>query len=282
MNRSKYIACTLIVFIVLMVALPLVLTVRVKEFDNLIKEKNEVIAELQNDKTELEDQVKQLQDTITNLEQEISQLNNDYVVTLRDYEELKQQLNVNDEPEEEEEPDKQSKLTVEEKKKEELYAQKPETQQTETTTMQRPTEETTEAVESTESTESTQVVTEETVTDEESTEATEQRTENGIALLYSETYPKTDGHLTKSNGVVYYNGHKETWYSIHEPGQTVTARDIPGKHIADDGTIRDADGYVCVASSDLSFYSVVMTTVGPGKVYDCGCSHGTIDVYTNW
>ena len=273
MNRSKNVACALIVFIILMVTLPLVLTVRVKEFDNLVKEKNEVIAELTNEKASLEEQIKQLQDNITNLEKEISQLNNDYVVVLRDYEELKQTLGEPAEEEQQEETENQ--VTIENKKKEELYAQKPETP-----TTQRAVEETTESVEEiTKSTESFFI--EETTDDTETTEA-EQRTENGITLLYSETYPKTDGHLTKSNGVVYYNGHKETWYSIHEPGQTVTARDIPGKHIADDGTIRDADGYVCVASSDLSFYSVVMTTVGPGKVYDCGCSHGTIDVYTNW
>jgi hypothetical protein len=54
------------------------------------------------------------------------------------------------------------------------------------------------------------------------------------------------------------------------------------KVICNDGTIRDENGYICVASSDLPFYSIVMTSVGPGKVYDTGCSSGTIDVYTNW
>lgn len=109
--------------------------------------------------------------------------------------------------------------------------------------------------------------------------------ENGygwVALQYDATYHITENHLTRSNGVVYFNGHRETWYSIHEPGQTVTAREIPGKHIAEDGTIRDEDGYICVASSDLPFYTIVLTSVGIGKVYDCGCSSGTIDIYTNW
>ena len=104
----------------------------------------------------------------------------------------------------------------------------------------------------------------------------------GYVLEYSAVYHVTEDHLTRSNGVVHFNGHRETWYSIHEPGQTVTAWEIPGKHIADDGTIRDEDGYICVASSDLPFYSIVMTSVGPGKVYDCGCSSGTVDVYTDW
>ena len=103
-----------------------------------------------------------------------------------------------------------------------------------------------------------------------------------IELKYSATYHITENHLTKENGVVYYAGHRETWYSIHEPGQTVTAWDIPGKHVAEDGTIRDIDGYVCVASSDLPFYTILMTSVGPAKVYDTGCSRGIIDVYTTW
>ena len=104
----------------------------------------------------------------------------------------------------------------------------------------------------------------------------------GVTLQYSEPYHITDNHLTRSNGLIRFNGHRETWYSTNESAGKETARDIPGKHVADDGTIRDKDGYVCVASSDLAFYTKVMTSVGPGKVYDCGCSSGTIDVYTNW
>jgi hypothetical protein len=103
-----------------------------------------------------------------------------------------------------------------------------------------------------------------------------------VQLQYSAPYHIMDGHLTRPNGSINVFGHHETWYSTNESCGQATARDIPGKHVADDGTIRDADGYICVASSDLSFYSIVMTSVGPGKVYDCGCSHGTIDVYTNW
>lgn len=104
----------------------------------------------------------------------------------------------------------------------------------------------------------------------------------GYVLQYSAPYNITENHLTRSNGSIRFNGHRETWYSIHEPGQTVTAWEIPGKHIADDGTIRDEDGYICVASSDHRRHMIILTSVGPGKVYDCGCSHGTIDIYTNW
>ncbi len=95
------------------------------------------------------------------------------------------------------------------------------------------------------------------------------------------SYPgDSGGALTPEKGVVYYNGHKETYYSQKVlPGGGLN---IPGRHVASDGTIRDADGYICVASSDLAKGTVVNTSLGPGKVYDSGCASGTIDIYTNW
>ena len=109
-------------------------------------------------------------------------------------------------------------------------------------------------------------------------------TYNGVTLLYSEPYEGIRGHITRSNGVVHYNGNRETWYSVHEPGQTVTAVSIPGKHVAKDGTIRDAEGYICVAACQRykRLYTTLMTSIGPAKVYDTGCSYGTIDIYTTW
>lgn len=92
----------------------------------------------------------------------------------------------------------------------------------------------------------------------------------------------TGGHLTRSGGVYYFGGHKETWYSTKERSGQSTAVPIPGKHADENGIIRDADGYVCVASSDHRIYSIVETSWGPAKVYDTGCRHGTIDVYTTW
>ena len=103
-----------------------------------------------------------------------------------------------------------------------------------------------------------------------------------VQLQYSARYHVSDQHLTRSGGVFHYAGHKETWYSTNEKAGQATSVSIPDKHVADDGTIRDKDGYICVASSDLAFYSIVMTSLGPAKVYDCGCSHGIIDIYTNW
>lgn len=86
--------------------------------------------------------------------------------------------------------------------------------------------------------------------------------------------------LTKSKGVVYFNGHRETWYSERVlPG---TGLKIPGRHTDEAGIVRDGDGYICVASMDYPKGTVIETSLGTGKVYDvCGVS-GTIDIYTNW
>ena len=130
----------------------------------------------------------------------------------------------------------------------------------------------------------TEVVTEvvDEVPDEEKPTVEELPSACGYTLQYSAVYYVTDNHLTRSNGSIRFDGHRETWYSTNEGCGQTTARSIPGKHVADDGTIRDCDGYICVASSDYKFYTVLLTSVGPAKVYDCGCSHGTVDVYTNW
>lgn len=88
------------------------------------------------------------------------------------------------------------------------------------------------------------------------------------------------GVLTRSGGVNYYNGRKETWYSEHELAGG--GLNIPGRHVRDDGVICDKDGYVVVAASDTKKGTVVDTSLGAGKVYDCGCANGTNDIYTSW
>ena len=86
--------------------------------------------------------------------------------------------------------------------------------------------------------------------------------------------------LTKSKGVVYFNGHKETWYSQKVlPGGGLK---IPGRHVDSRGLVCDGDGYICVASSDYKKGTIVETSLGTGKVYDSGCASGTIDIYCNW
>lgn len=86
--------------------------------------------------------------------------------------------------------------------------------------------------------------------------------------------------LTRNKGVVYYNGHRETWYSQKVlPGGGLK---IPGRHVDSRGLVCDGNGYICVASSDLVKGTIVETSLGTGKVYDSGCASGTIDIYTDW
>lgn len=99
---------------------------------------------------------------------------------------------------------------------------------------------------------------------------------------YASSSSVCENPLTPSMGVKYFNGHRETWYSQRVlPGNGLN---IPGRHVASDGTIRDVDNYIVLAS-DLSYASrgsIIMTSLGPGKVYDTGCAYGTIDIYTDW
>ena len=93
-------------------------------------------------------------------------------------------------------------------------------------------------------------------------------------------YVIPSGGLTPSKGRIWYNGHTETYYTQKVlPGGGLA---IPGRHIASDGTIRDADGYIVLASDDYPRGTVVETSLGAGKVYDTGSGSGNIDLYTDW
>lgn len=84
-------------------------------------------------------------------------------------------------------------------------------------------------------------------------------------------------------GVKRYNGHRETYYSERKlPGGGLK---IPGRHSnTADGTVRDKDGYICVSTnwSYIPKGTILMTSLGPAKVYDTGCAHGTVDIYVKW
>lgn len=119
--------------------------------------------------------------------------------------------------------------------------------------------------------------------DEMSIEEREESLRNGtLHMEYSAYYTASWNRLSVSRGAQYFNGHRETYYSEKVlPG---TSLNIPGRHVADDGTIRDGDGFICVAA-DPSYYprhSTLITSLGPAKVYDTGCDYGTIDIYVNW
>ena len=105
----------------------------------------------------------------------------------------------------------------------------------------------------------------------------------GYILLYDKSYNvETDVKLNSYIGVVYFNGHKETYYSQNVlPGGGLR---IPGRHVAEDGTVRDEEGYICVAAdwNYLPYGATVLTSLGPARVYDTGCDYGVIDIYVNW
>lgn len=93
-------------------------------------------------------------------------------------------------------------------------------------------------------------------------------------------YSSSGGRLTPSGGVFHGPSGKETYYSQRVlPGGGLN---IPGRHVAADGTVRDADGYIVIASDNLSKGSVTETSLGTGKVYDTGVGHAGVDIYTDW
>ena len=110
---------------------------------------------------------------------------------------------------------------------------------------------------------------------------------DGIDNSYDSGYESSGGgQLTYSNGVNYYNGHRETWYSSNESGGAATAVPVPGLYCDENGVYRDGDGYVVVASDDRGYGSTVETSWGTGKVYDNfgGSASGTdaVDIFTRW
>lgn len=99
--------------------------------------------------------------------------------------------------------------------------------------------------------------------------------------LWSVTY--SDSLVVPNNWGEKRETHKETFYS-----QKVLpwwALNIPWRHVANDGTVRDKDWYICVAAP-LQIYpkgTRIMTTLWPGKVYDTWkMTWKWIDIYTNW
>ena len=84
-------------------------------------------------------------------------------------------------------------------------------------------------------------------------------------------------------GVVYQYGFRYTWYSERVlPGYGLWELNNNGRWTDQYGLVRDGEGYIAVANSDCPKLSIVPTPFGAGKVYDCGCASGTIDIYVSW
>lgn len=102
-------------------------------------------------------------------------------------------------------------------------------------------------------------------------------------MKYDEAYNISGDRLTKSKGRINFNNHQETYYSEKVlPGSGLN---IPGRHVAQDGTIRDADGYIYIAANAnyLPKGATAMTSLGPAKVYDTATAEvGVIDIYVSW
>lgn len=115
--------------------------------------------------------------------------------------------------------------------------------------------------------------------------AARQEAERQAAIVEASTqsqanYSSSGGRLTPSGGVFNGPSGKETYYSQRIlPGGGLN---IPGRHVAADETIRDAEGYIVIASDVLPKGSITQTSLGTGKVYDTGVGHAGVDIYTNW
>lgn len=91
---------------------------------------------------------------------------------------------------------------------------------------------------------------------------------------YSSYYSDGSG-LTKSSGVNYYNGRKETYYSSRVLYHYRTSE----WSVDSEGWYRDSDGNYVVAASDMAQGTTFEGSKGTCKVYDSGCAAGTTDYY---
>lgn len=114
--------------------------------------------------------------------------------------------------------------------------------------------------------------------EEEARLAEEQAKQEQARLAEVSIQSQANGVLTKSGGVNYFNGSKETWYSSNQ----LYHRNTGNWTLGSDGVYRDSDGYIVVARSDMSQGSTIETSLGQGKVYDSGCAAGVTDIYTKW
>lgn len=97
-----------------------------------------------------------------------------------------------------------------------------------------------------------------------------------------QSYSGSSSRLTRSGGVNYYNGNKETYYNLNMSGVISNAQSmgIQGNYwIRDDGVKMYGD-YVIVAAQ-MNKGTIISTSLGTGIVLDY-CPAGTIDIATNW
>lgn len=91
-------------------------------------------------------------------------------------------------------------------------------------------------------------------------------------------YSGPSSGLTKSSGVNYYNGTRETYYSSRVLYHYRTSEWT----VDSEGFYRDSAGRYVVASSDHPLGTVITTSKGESIVLDSGCASGTRDFYVSW
>ena len=92
------------------------------------------------------------------------------------------------------------------------------------------------------------------------------------------TYYSNGSGLTRSSGVNYFGGRKETYYSSRVLRHYRTSEWT----IDAEGFYRTNDGYYVVAASDMPQGSIITTSKGAAKVLDSGCAAGVTDFYVSW
>lgn len=102
--------------------------------------------------------------------------------------------------------------------------------------------------------------------------------------------PQPDGVLTKSKGVNWYQGHKETYYNLDMSRvvQTAQSKGIAGDYWVREDGCKMLGSYIMVAANyDVHPYgSTVATSLGTGIVVDTGgfasSNPQQIDISCNW
>ena len=93
-----------------------------------------------------------------------------------------------------------------------------------------------------------------------------------------QSYSGNSSGLTKSSGVNYYNGRRETYYS----SRVLYHYRTPEWTLDSEGFYRTSEGYYVVAVSDMTQGTIFQGSKGLCQVLDSGCSGNTTDYYVNW
>lgn len=97
-------------------------------------------------------------------------------------------------------------------------------------------------------------------------------------VIQQQSYSGNSSGLTKSSGVNYYNGRRETYYS----SRVLYHYRTPEWTVDSEGFYRTSEGYYVVAVSDMVQGTVFQGSKGLCQVLDSGCSGNTTDYYVNW